>query len=138
MASFLNNLGTLIPTSLHNATTSSSDPSITKANFHSEQKMDFEHEQKLAIADAEMGEKVVSPTEPESSSLPPADGGIQAWLFLAGCYMMELLVFGTYDSNVYPLYILRCCCENFQASVSHSEYSKNTTARTLLSQEPAT
>jgi hypothetical protein len=70
--------------------------------------MDLAHEQKRATSDAEMAEKVVYPTEPESSSLPPADGGIQAWLFLAGCSMMELLVFGTYDSHVYPLYKLRC------------------------------
>jgi hypothetical protein len=88
--------------------TSLFNPSIAKADFYSEQKMDFEHEQKLAIADAEMAEKINPPTEPESSPLPPVDGGIQAWLFLAGCYMMELLVFGTYDSNVYPLFILRC------------------------------
>jgi hypothetical protein len=75
--------------------TSSSDPSLEKVDFHSEQKMDVEQKQEFATTDAEMGEKTVSPPqgERESSSLPPTDGG-QAWLFLAGCYMMELLVFG--------------------------------------------
>jgi hypothetical protein len=51
-------------------------------------------DQKPATTDAEMAEKVTSSTE-SGSSLPPLDGGLQAWLFLAGCYMIELLVFGT-------------------------------------------
>ena len=34
-------------------------------------------------------------TEPEIvSTLPPADGGKQAWLFLAGAFMIEALVWG--------------------------------------------
>lgn len=32
--------------------------------------------------------------EIEQASLPQADGGLQAWLFLAGCFMIEALVWG--------------------------------------------
>jgi hypothetical protein len=30
-----------------------------------------------------------SPNEVEQSSLPPVDGGKDAWLFLAACFMLE-------------------------------------------------
>jgi hypothetical protein len=79
--------------------TSSSEPALGKADVHSEPKMGIQHDQMLATADAEVAEKVSSQTDPESEVLPPVDGGIQAWLFLAGCYMMELLVFGTLNSS---------------------------------------
>lgn len=29
------------------------------------------------------------------SSLPPVDGGKDAWLFLAGCFTIEMLLWGT-------------------------------------------
>jgi hypothetical protein len=51
------------------------------------------HDRKAEIADAE---KNVSETEDARfSNLPPVDRGHAAWLFLAGCYVMEALVFGT-------------------------------------------
>jgi hypothetical protein len=77
--------------------TSSFDPSLEKADVHSEQKMNIQQGQMPATADAEIAEKIPTETDSESASLPSVDGGIQAWLFLAGCYMMELLVFGTLD-----------------------------------------
>jgi hypothetical protein len=38
-------------------------------------------------------EAQVSLTE-EKSHLPPSDGGKRAWIFLAGCYLFEALVWG--------------------------------------------
>ena len=39
-------------------------------------------------------------SEPQASSLesslPPADGGKAAWLFLAACFVIEALVFGEF------------------------------------------
>ncbi|OAX84668.1 hypothetical protein ACJ72_00960 [Emergomyces africanus] len=37
------------------------------------------------------GEK---PSQQQEFSLPPTDGGIQAWLFLAGCFVVEAIVWG--------------------------------------------
>lgn len=41
--------------------------------------------------------------EPSSafSSLPPADGGKAAWLFLLGCFVIEMLLWG----EVWPIYL---------------------------------
>ena len=40
-------------------------------------------------------------------SLPPADGGMKAWLFLAGCFAIEALVWGESSSSSFlPLPIL--------------------------------
>lgn len=39
-------------------------------------------------------------------SLPPADRGKDAWLFLAGCFMVEALIWGR--SQPYPLAKARC------------------------------
>ncbi|GAB7363272.1 hypothetical protein MBLNU230_g3553t1 [Neophaeotheca triangularis] len=36
----------------------------------------------------------LQPSDPAYQTLPPADGGKQAWLFLFGCFMMEALVWG--------------------------------------------
>lgn len=33
-------------------------------------------------------------TEQEQATLPPVDGGRQAWLFLVGCFFIEALVWG--------------------------------------------
>jgi len=35
-----------------------------------------------------------APSEHEQFSLPPADGGKDAWLFLASCFMLEALIWG--------------------------------------------
>lgn len=44
-------------------------------------------------------------------ALPPADGGRQAWLFLAGCFLMEGLVWGkkfqVYASQLKAIIALR-------------------------------
>jgi hypothetical protein len=55
--------------------------------------------QNHGFAEAEEPAHITSPSEADPS-LPPVDGGVQAWLFLAGCYVMELLVFGTLDIYV--------------------------------------
>jgi hypothetical protein len=61
------------------------------------------HDRKVEIADAE---KNVSGTEDARfSELPPVDRGHAAWLFLAGCYVMEALVFGT--TNPSHLYFMQ-------------------------------
>lgn len=41
-----------------------------------------------------------------SSNLPPVDGGAQAWLFLAGCFVMEALVFGTFSPHAPSAHVL--------------------------------
>ncbi len=45
------------------------------------------------------------PTLPEQagiphSSLPPVDGGRSAWVFLTGCFLVELVVWGEQGSHV--------------------------------------
>ena len=58
--------------------------------------METNHDQKIETGDAAMAEKAVCWTKDAGSSdLPPVDRGHKAWLFLAGCYIMEALVFGT-------------------------------------------
>ena len=37
-------------------------------------------------------------TEFDESSLPPIDGGYQAWLFLVACFMVEGIVWGMFAS----------------------------------------
>lgn len=61
--------------------------------------MEMHHDHSVAASDIEMAEKIISPTEADPS-LPPVDGGTQAWLFLAGCYVMEALVFGTLATHI--------------------------------------
>lgn len=55
--------------------------------------MHIHHNQKPEVTDAKKSTKVISTTGADPL-LPPVDGGTQAWLFLAGCYVMEALVFG--------------------------------------------
>lgn len=44
----------------------------------------------------EVGNNVESPGQGESNAThPPADGGKDAWLFLAACTVVEALVWGT-------------------------------------------
>jgi hypothetical protein len=74
---------------------SSSDSSIEKVNEHREKEMQTQQDSKATTPDVEMAEKTPSQTDAQSASLPPVDRGHQAWLFLAGCYVMEALVFGT-------------------------------------------
>ena len=42
-------------------------------------------------------ESSVSRAGRQEFSLPPADGGKDAWLFLAGCFMVEALVWGRWQ-----------------------------------------
>ncbi|KAK3333914.1 major facilitator superfamily domain-containing protein [Cercophora scortea] len=59
-------------------------------------------------------EETPRPTRHEFSSLPPVDGGKDAWLFLAACFMVEALVWGVYLTNltVSPLFLLGVCQQN--------------------------
>ena len=40
-----------------------------------------------------------STSSSESAKIPPADGGRDAWLFLAACFIFEALVWGKYCPN---------------------------------------
>jgi hypothetical protein len=68
--------------------------SLEKINLRDKSSMDSIQEEKVTSADAAMAEQGVSQTM-DDPSLPPVDRGAQAWLFLAGCYVMEMPVFGT-------------------------------------------
>jgi hypothetical protein len=70
---------------------SSSSLSITKKDRMREEEMIIGG---VVSAEPEKDENIVLKTHGSSPSLPPVDGGIHAWLFLAGCYVMEALVFG--------------------------------------------
>jgi hypothetical protein len=56
-------------------------------------------------------------------SLPRADGGRDAWLFLTAGFMAEFMVWGQY-----PLHIQINILTNLKVSHSHLVFSKNTTA----------
>jgi hypothetical protein len=58
------------------------------------------HDHKVVSTNADMAEKATPKPVTQSSTLAPIDHGIQAWLFLAGCYVMEMLVFGAYLKHV--------------------------------------
>jgi hypothetical protein len=59
-----------------------------------EKEMHSHNDHKVAFTNANLTEKATFEPEAPPSSHPPIDHGIQAWLFLAGCYVMEMLVFG--------------------------------------------
>lgn len=42
-----------------------------------------------------MPEHTLNVEEPEQSALPPTDGGFEAWLLLAGCFVVNVLIWGT-------------------------------------------
>jgi len=49
------------------------------------------------IANKELGPSLVEhqvDSNVDESSLPPVDRGKDAWLFLAACWVVELLIFG--------------------------------------------
>jgi hypothetical protein len=53
--------------------------------------------QDAPVMQLEMGDETTSlATQPETLSLPPADGGWQAWLFLTGSFTIETLIWGKY------------------------------------------
>jgi hypothetical protein len=82
-------------------TSSSSDSSLEKVDLQGAKDMEMHRDSKVATSGVEMAEKTVSRDDLESASLPPVDRGHQAWLFLAGCYVMEFLVFGTELSSTH-------------------------------------
>lgn len=56
-------------------------------------------------------------THGQEFSLPRADGGMQAWLFLAGCFATEALVWGfPFSFGVFQVYY--CSHEIFSQDVS--------------------
>jgi hypothetical protein len=55
------------------------------------------HLGKTDMADAENSD--LGTQDARFSDLPPVDRGHAAWLFLAGCYVMEALVFGMLQSS---------------------------------------
>ena len=46
----------------------------------------------------ELQDAQISQSEREQVSLPPADGGYQAWLVLAGCFVINVLIWGACNS----------------------------------------
>jgi hypothetical protein len=70
-------------------------------------------------------------------SLPPVDGGKDAWLFLFSAFILEVLVWGTHFPPS-PQTIPTHMTYTSQASPSHTAFSKNTTPRTRPSRGPAT
>jgi hypothetical protein len=67
-------------------------------------------------------------TEPEFS-LPPVDGGKDAWLFLFSAFVLEILVWGNTSISSAPGQTNAHSIDTSQASLSLSVYSKNTTPR---------
>lgn len=47
--------------------------------------------------------------EHSSGSLPRADGGKDAWWFLAGCFLIEALTWGKHE----PRLLTRCYCKSY-------------------------
>jgi len=72
--------------------------------------------------------------DPEGRELPRADGGKDAWLVLAGCFVLEALVWGY---AIHPMLQLACFVEikadNKTVSRGHSASSRTTTPPTSLS-----
>ena len=73
------------------------------------------------------------PSTNEFPSLPPVDTGKQAWLFLAACWGVEAVTFGTVPS---PYFLSLTNHRQMQASASPSASSKTTTPRTRPSPAP--
>jgi hypothetical protein len=67
-------------------------------------------------------------TEPEFS-LPPVDGGKDAWLFLFSAFVLEILVWGNTSVSSAPKQINAHCTDTSQAFLSLSVYFRNTTPR---------
>lgn len=71
-----------------------------------------------------MPTRSISLEEPEPVALPPTDGGKDAWLLLAGCFVINVLIWGLYrrelGDQIIPL-------NSLQASLSHSECYKSIT-----------
>jgi hypothetical protein len=67
-------------------------------------------------------------TEPEFS-LPPVDGGKDAWLFLFSAFVLEILVWGNTSVSSAHNQTNVHSTDTSQASLSLSVYFKNTTPR---------
>jgi hypothetical protein len=53
---------------------------------------------RVGTPEAEIEEGTPPPEGRHEFQLPPADGGKDAWLFLAACFIIEALVWGMYPS----------------------------------------
>ena len=53
------------------------------------------------------GQESQTATRGQEFSLPEADGGKEAWLFLAGCFMVEAMVWGAFLHTNGCLFALR-------------------------------
>jgi hypothetical protein len=73
------------------ASTSTLNASLSKMATSNVPGVENCQDEKASILDAE---KALTHTISTDPALPPVDRGAQAWLFLAGCYVMEMLVFG--------------------------------------------
>jgi hypothetical protein len=69
------------------------DTSLQKIDLSDDSHVERTQNENISIVDVE---KALTQTISTKPSLPPVDRGAQAWLFLAGCYVMEMLVFGMY------------------------------------------
>jgi hypothetical protein len=63
----------------------------------------------------------------QTHSLPPTDGGKDAWLYLFSCFMLEAMIWG--ERKAYPHSNIT---NMSQASHQHMEYFKSTTPLTNL------
>jgi hypothetical protein len=68
----------------------------------------------------------------EQVALAPADTGYRAWLLLAGCFVINVLIWGEFSQNVFIVEVM------LTAQDLHSplEFYKNTTP--LMSHSPVT
>jgi hypothetical protein len=81
---------------------SSSESNLEKSALGEVQGMQIHPDRKIVTTHPGMAEKLDLETGAQSLSLPPIDHGIQAWLFLAGSFTMEMLVFGTIPTCSLP------------------------------------
>ena len=65
------------------------------------------------------------PEDHQTHSLPPTDGGKDAWLFLLSCFMLEAMIWGERKTNPHS-----SITNVNQASHQHMEYFRSTTLLT--------
>jgi hypothetical protein len=69
---------------------SSTAPELELSHYRQQQENTVNHEVESQRS------AVLSQEAPDGFSLPPTDGGKDAWLFLFACFMLEGLIWGTY------------------------------------------
>jgi hypothetical protein len=116
----------------------SPDTVLEKGGIVGNKEMNTTQERGVATADPGVAEKAFSNTdEANTLDLPPVDGGYKAWLFLAGCFVMETLVFGMII-NFLSLHVFGLLIQYLQVSAFRLVCSRTITALTHLSREQAT